>query len=135
MDEYLNAIVEELEATLSSPINPRSILLNAQPLKLKTDKAVSLGVIVTELVTNACKYAYSEGEPGEIRVRFGQAGEPRADRFMLEVEDDGCGLTDDGPRGTGLGTRLIAAMAQSLESSVEYDRAYRGCRAVLVGAV
>ncbi|WP_308517404.1 response regulator [Sphingomonas flavescens] len=135
MDEYLNAIVEELEATLSSPINPRTILLNAEPLKLKTDKAVSLGVIVTELVTNACKYAYGEGEPGEIRVRFGQASAPRPDRFMLEVEDDGCGLTDDGPRGTGLGTRLIAAMAQSLESAVEYDRAYRGCRAVLVGSV
>jgi two-component sensor histidine kinase len=130
MDEYLQAIVEELQATWSSPVNPRTIRLEAEALRLHTDKAVSLGVIVNELVSNACKYAYASGDPGEIRVRFKRDADAK---FRLEVEDDGCGLTDQAvPQGTGLGTKLIAAMAKSLSSAIEYDRAHTGCRAVLV---
>ena len=129
MGEYLAAIVDELQATWSSPIAPRTIVLEAEALRLHTDKAVSLGVIVTELVTNACKYAYDDKQSGEVRVRFARADD---DRFQLTVEDDGCGLGDGDPKGTGLGTKLISAMAHSLSSKVNYDKKHRGCRAVLV---
>jgi two-component sensor histidine kinase len=55
---------------------------------------------------------------------------------VLAVEDDGCGIpADASPRGTGLGTRVIRAMAQSLQSAVEYDPSYRGVRATLRAAV
>lgn len=131
MDEYLGAIVEELQATWSTPVSPRTIRLEAEALRLHTDKAVSLGVIVNELVSNACKYAYANGHSGEIRVRFVRDGE--APKFRLEVEDDGCGLTEgQSPRGTGLGSKLISAMAKSLSRAVDYDRGHAGCRAVLV---
>lgn len=129
MDEYLAALVDELQATWSTPVAPRTISLEAEALRLHTDKAVSLGVIVTELVTNACKYAYPENQAGEVRIRFAKAA---AGRFQLEVEDDGCGLKDDGPKGTGLGAKLISAMAHSLSSAIDYDRGHAGCRAVLV---
>ena len=129
MDEYLAALVDELQATWSTPVAPRTITLEAEALRLHTDKAVSLGVIVTELVTNACKYAYPENQGGEVRIRFARAEDGR---FQLEVEDDGCGLTDEGPKGTGLGSKLISAMAHSLSSKVDYDRAHSGCRAVIV---
>lgn len=133
MDEYLAAIVEELQATWSSPVAPLTIRLEAEALHLHTDKAVSLGVIVNELVSNACKYAYEDGRQGEIRVRFEREGERK---FRLEVEDDGCGFDPEAtPKGTGLGSRLISAMARSLSGTVEYDRAYKGSRAILVAAV
>lgn len=132
MDEYLAAIIEELQATWSSPANPRTIRLEAEALRLHTDKAVSLGVIVNELVSNACKYAYGDGVAGEVRVRFRREDE-RA--FRLEVEDDGCGLSGEvSPNGSGLGTKLVTAMAKSLAGVLDYDRAHRGCRAVLVAA-
>lgn len=133
MDEYLSAIVQELQETWSNPVSPRSILLESEALRLKTDKAVSLGVIVNELVSNACKYAYGEGEEGEVRVRLKREGD---NRFRLEVEDDGCGCpSDEPPKGTGLGAKLIASMAGSLQSSLEYDSAHAGCRAVLVAPI
>ena len=133
MGEYLSAIIEELQATWSTPIAPRIIRLEADALKLHTDKAVSLGVIVNELVSNACKYAYGDEGGGEVRVSFRRDG---ADGFRLEVEDDGCGITQGAsPRGTGLGSRLISAMAHSLASTIEYDSDHPGCRAVLVAAV
>lgn len=133
MSEYLGALVEELSGTLSHGAAPRHLRLVADPIRLPTDKAVSLGVIVTELVTNACKYAYPADGTGEVRVALTRDGDAF---FLLVVEDDGCGLPDDGvPRGTGLGTKLIRAMAQSLQSAVEYDPAHAGVRARLRAAL
>lgn len=132
MHDYLGALVAELADTWSSDAARRDLRLDADPIRLPTDRAVSLGVIVTELVTNACKYAYGDGG-GEVRVALRQQGD---DAFMLSVEDDGCGMSADAsPRGTGLGTRLIAAMAKSLRSAVEYDAVPQGTRVTLRAAL
>jgi two-component sensor histidine kinase len=129
MDEYLAALVAELQQTWSTPESPRDILLTAEPLRLHTDKAVSLGVIVTELVSNACKYAYPKGSAGQVRVQLERES---GDRFRLAVEDDGRGMEPDAPpQGSGLGSKLIKAMARSLSSSVQYDQTHTGVRAVL----
>ena len=133
MGEYLHALVDELGQTWSTAEAERRIVLDAEPVRLPTDRAVSVGVIVNELVSNACKYAYpGPGCGGEIRVALRRDG----DRFTLAVEDDGVGMATDAPaRGTGLGTKLIRAMAQSLQSAVEYDTSGRGLRATLSAAL
>ena len=132
MQEYLGALVDELAETWSTDALPRALSLAAEPIRLPTDRAVSLGVIVTELVTNACKYAYPTGG-GEVRVALRRIDD---DIFLLAVEDDGCGIPEDAvPRGTGLGTKLIRAMAQSLQTIVEYDPTHTGVRATLRAAV
>ena len=132
MQEYLGALVEELGETWSTPDAPRTLSLAAEPIRLTTDRAVSLGVIVTELVSNACKYAYP-ARAGEVRVGLSQDGDSH---FLLSVEDDGVGMMPGAvPRGTGLGTTLIRAMAQSLHSSVEYDTERSGVRAILRAAL
>ena len=132
MQEYLGALVDELAETWSTEALPRALSLAAEPIRLPTDRAVSLGVIVTELVTNACKYAYPDSG-GEVRVALRRIDD---DVFLLAVEDDGCGIPEDAvPRGTGLGTKLIRAMAQSLQSIVEYDPTHTGVRATLRAAM
>ena len=131
VQDYLRALIDELAETLSSDAAPRRLSLDATPLRLPTDRAVSLGVIVTELVTNACKYAYPAGG-GEVRVRLAEAD----GAFELTVEDDGCGMADGArPRGTGLGQKLIRAMAQSLRGTIAYDPAHSGVRATLRAAL
>ena len=133
MDEYLTALIAELEETWSSEQAPRDIRLTAEPIKLHAEKAMSLGVIVSELVSNACKYAYGEDQGGEIRVDFRRAGDAG---FRLSVEDDGCGFDQSAePQGTGLGSRLINAMAKALATKVDYKPAPRGVRATLEAAI
>jgi two-component sensor histidine kinase len=134
MDEYLAALVEELGQTWSSEAAERRIVLDAESVRLSPDRAVSVGVIVNELVSNACKYAYpGPGCGGEVRVALRRDGD---DRFTLAVEDDGVGMTTDAPaRGTGLGTKLIRAMAQSLQTAVHYDTSGQGLRATLSAAL
>lgn len=83
-----------------------------------TDRAVSIAMIVTELVTNALKYAYAEGETGEIRIILQPKFENRA---LIRVEDDGIGWTGSGDkRGTGLGTRIMQTMTKSLHADLAY---------------
>ena len=133
MDDYLAALVAELETTWSTPASPRPLKLVAEPIRLATDRAVSLGVIVNELVSNACKYAYAAGESGEIRIDLARADDRH---FILRVEDDGAGMSpSQAPQGTGVGTKLIGAMAASLGTNLEYDTAHAGVRATLRAAV
>ncbi len=132
MAGYLSALVDELGQTMSTATTCR-IRVESDPIRLPTDRAVSVGVIVNELVTNACKYAYANAEPGEIRVALRHAGD---DRFALAVEDDGVGMdVDQPPRGTGLGTKLVRAMADSLQSAVQYDSSSGGLRATLTASL
>lgn len=128
MDEYLEGLIDELGKSVGPGDSSPDITLQAEPMRVSTDQAVSLGVVVTELVTNAVKYAYAPGQGGEIRVILAPDG---AGRALLTVEDDGPGMGDGSPKGTGLGGKIITAMASGLRSAVEYDGAHRGVRARL----
>lgn len=131
---YLRGLVEELERSLAAAGGERRIVFQADPVLLDTDRAVSLGVVVTELVTNACKYAYGSDGEGDVRVDLHLNGDGRV---HLIVEDDGCGLPPPGakPRGTGLGRRVVEAMAQSLSSELRIDPDHGGTRATLTFAL
>jgi two-component sensor histidine kinase len=99
-----------------------------EPLKLKPDSSVNLGVIMTEWVTNAFKYAYPD-RAGEVRVHLKRLPEGRAE---LVVEDDGVGRGVEGaPKGSGLGTRIVNAMARTIGAEVEYIARHPGTGARL----
>jgi two-component sensor histidine kinase len=128
--DYLRGLVDELSQSLGAGAL-RPILLQADPVRISTDQAVALGVVVAELVTNACKYAYAKDAFGEVRVGLKRIGQGRA---RLTVEDDGLGLPkgDTRPRGTGLGRTVISAMGRSLGTEVVFDLARGvGARAVM----
>ncbi|WP_232628391.1 sensor histidine kinase [Methylobacterium sp. Leaf118] len=129
LDAYLAGLVEELQLAMKASGRDHAIRLRAEPIRLATDKAVSLGVVVTELVTNAYKYAYPGNAAGEIRVTVARDG---PDTLSLAVEDDGIGWTGEGEaKGTGLGSRIIRAMASNLRSALTYVPVGPGTRAVL----
>jgi len=117
MDEYLSGLLDQLATSMRSEGQGVSLSYDLEPLRLSTDTGVNLGVVASEWVTNVFKYAYPDGR-GEVRVRLKRIDEAQAE---LVVEDDGIGRHDGAPaRGTGLGTRLVAAMAGALRGTVEY---------------
>ncbi|WP_189423710.1 response regulator [Devosia pacifica] len=127
--EYLTGLIEELQTSISAEGSNARLLLDLQAIRIPTDKAVSVGVIATELVTNAFKYAYPDGEEGEVRILLNRQGDGVA---HLIIEDDGVGWSDDKPiQGTGLGTRLIKSMATNIGSTVSYAAKDKGTRAIL----
>ena len=118
LDRYLNRLTVELYNSLHSAEKPVRLLLDADPISLSADKAVSVGMIVTELVTNAFKYAYAPGQVGDIRVHLKMRGDGEA---LLRVEDDGVGIDpQSAPKGTGLGSRIVKSMASTLGDGLHY---------------
>jgi two-component sensor histidine kinase/CHASE3 domain sensor protein len=126
LDEYLRGLLEHLETSMRAEGHTASLRHEIEPMKLRTDTSVNLGVVVTEWVTNAFKYAYPE-HPGEIRVRLKRNGSGKAE---LVVEDDGVGRSEVAPvKGTGLGTRIVNVLAAAMQAQIEYLPRERGTAA------
>ena len=126
LNQYLEALLEDLRRSAEGNKMSR-LTLNAEPIEIDPDRAVAIGIIVNELVMNAVKYAYPDGS-GPIHVAL----KPEGDELLLSITDDGVGLnaaTD--PRGTGMGQRIVTAMASKLEADVERDPNHNGTRIVL----
>lgn len=129
LDEYFKVLLDHLAASMRAEGSGANLRYELDPLKLKTDAGVSLGVVATELVTNAFKYAYPTGA-GEIRVRLKSLPESKIE---LAVEDDGIGRKDSiAAGGTGLGSRIVTAMASNLGGEIEYVARNPGTAARLV---
>jgi two-component sensor histidine kinase len=129
LDEYLSTLLQHLETSMRAEGHGASLRYQIAALKLPTDASVNLGVVVTELVTNAFKYAYPD-RPGEVRVLLKGGADGRAE---LLVEDDGVGrATDPSIRGTGLGTRIVNAMASTMSGEIYYLAREPGTAARLV---
>ncbi|TAJ34994.1 MAG: sensor histidine kinase, partial [Reyranella sp.] len=128
--EYVGSLLDHLETSMRAEGHGGTLLRHElQPLQVRTDSGVNLGVVVTEWVTNAFKYAYPEGQ-GEIRVRLARLDDGRGE---LTVEDDGVGRREDGPvKGTGLGTRVVRGIAGTMKGEVQYLARQPGTTARLV---
>ena len=73
-----------------------------------------MGLIITELVSNAGKYAYPDRSDGPIWVQVQRQSDERA--ILISVRDEGRGLPPDFNSATSkrLGTRLVNALSQQL---------------------
>jgi two-component sensor histidine kinase/CheY-like chemotaxis protein len=129
IDEYLRSLMNDIDLSIGDNDAANRLRLQLSPVRVSTDKAVSIGVIAAELVTNALKYAYGEGESGEVRVILNLSDDGAC---RLAVEDDGIGYSGIGkPQGTGLGSRIINTMAATLSAELRYEPRDRGTRVVL----
>ena len=90
------AFIDELCGDLNAVAHARSISIEckADSRPLCMDDAVTLGLIVNELVTNAIKHAFPDSRSGHIRVGFEALDH---DQVRLIVRDDGVGLHDARP--------------------------------------
>ncbi|MEQ1943485.1 histidine kinase dimerization/phosphoacceptor domain -containing protein [Mesorhizobium sp. VNQ89] len=126
LDDYVRDLVTDLEMGIQSQGGSGSIQMVLDPVKLPTDKAVSIGVVLTELVTNAVKYAYPDAAGGPVRVTLSRL---MSNKARLSVEDDGVGWDGTGTaQGTGLGTKVIGAMLLNLGSTLSYQKVQQGTR-------
>ena len=97
------------------------------PILIPSDRAVSVGLILTELVINANKYAYGGGS-GLIAVTL----EQYRNQFRLIVADQGAGVTRTEK---GFGTRMIQAMVDRLQGTVDYADNEPGLRVIVTAPI
>lgn len=123
--DYLSRILSSFRG-----LNPAIVFEAELPsLGLPPAVAAPLGIIVSELLTNALKYAFPGGRPGRIRLGLAREGEG----CLLELLDDGVGpppcLAEGGGSGTGL--MLVSELAEQIGGSFSLEAAHPGTRCLL----
>jgi two-component sensor histidine kinase len=126
LDQYLESLLEDLRRSAEGQ-KLTQLTLQAEPIEIDPDRAVAIGIVVNELVINALKYAYPDGS-GPIHVEVSRTG----DQIGLAVVDKGIGFSaTPAPGSTGLGRRIVDAMAAKLEAKIKYDSGPSGTRVAL----
>ena len=83
-----------------------------EPISVDADAAISIGLIVTELLTNAFKYAFPDARHGEVCVGLAS----RSGYGELTVMDNGVGLAEERD---GNGLRIVKAFVSQIEGDLE----------------
>jgi two-component sensor histidine kinase len=114
---FIEAIVEDLRVNLEDS-DDVELVSSCEDLELLSKDAVSIGVIVTELVTNAVKYAFPDIEDGKVEVSL--SSRHGGETFVLSIRDNGIGLqaSEKDSRG-GLGSRIVDRLSAALGGEVE----------------
>lgn len=114
--DYLTKLCRGLASSMTGPANPIAIEVVVSEGTLASSRAVSLGLIVTELVINAIKYAFP-ARPANARIEVSY--EDSEGIWRLEVSDNGKGKQNTKPSvGGGLGTAIVAALTKQLGGQI-----------------
>jgi two-component sensor histidine kinase len=111
---FIEEMVNDLQPGLIG-LRPIVLRAEAEAAELSSGRAVTIGLMINELVTNAVRFAFAEDEPGNILVLFQrcEAG------FCLEVIDDGKGFRSEARSGS-VGQRMLRALVAQLDGTVTW---------------
>ena len=117
---YLHGLVTDLSDGMASTLDGRDIVIEADDVAWPAGELPTLGLVLTELVTNALKYG-----AGTIRISFRQPPDGRA---VLTVADDGAGPSADfnPAQSRGLGMRLINGLLRGDGAGLAIQRHANG---------
>ncbi|MEX2441991.1 MAG: sensor histidine kinase [Alkalispirochaeta sp.] len=117
LDEYLRNLASALDPPIRRNV---AISVDAPAAPLAIDTAIPMGLIVTELITNAIRHAFHGKPSGAITI---SGSWERWDTLRITVADDGIGL----PRGwsvevtDSLGMRIVAALLSQIGSELTVE--------------
>jgi two-component sensor histidine kinase len=126
---FLELICAESENAYAGVHKP-TIAVEAERLELSGSHAISLAMLTHELITNALKHAYPEGQPGPIDVTLKRSDK---DTIELRVADQGRGMPEDFQidQSSSLGMRVIATTVRQLRGTLAINRLEPGTEFVI----
>ncbi len=122
LEPYLRLIIQYLQTSLQKEPTQILVRVEAENISLSLHRAIPCGLLVTELVSNCYKHAFSSAYHGAIFVSLAQTADSQ---YCLQVRDDGSGLPNDLDirKTTSLGMQLIIALVEhQLGGRIEITR-------------
>lgn len=126
LSRYLEDLCDEIKASMGVEW-AGMVTTDLSPVLVATNRAVNVGLILTELLINANKYAYA-GSPGPISISLRQI----RNSFSIVVSDIGLGKVTSRE---GFGTRMLNAMVKSLNGELMESSANPGLRVTVTAPV
>lgn len=125
---YLTKLCDSLASSMIRDSRPLTLVVDADAANVPSQEAVSLGLVVTELVINGLKHAFPGDRGGQVTVTY----ENDAEGWALSVADDGVGRRPVvGVRKGGLGTVIVGSLAKQLGALVVIADNQPGTRVTL----
>ncbi|WP_340063030.1 sensor histidine kinase [Ascidiimonas aurantiaca] len=126
MQEYIESLVNSVQSVYKKGGHKINIIIDAEGTELDIDRAIPIGLIINELVSNSLKYAFVGREDGQIYISVRLNGK----LGVFEYLDNGNGLPDDVEKraGSSLGIKLIERLVNQLRSTLNYDKDVDGVR-------
>ncbi len=117
--DYFAGICESLYASYGITTKQVTMQLNVPAIKMDIDSAITLGLIVNELVSNALKYAF-QGRAGILSLELQQQDNQQ---YVLTVSDNGIGLSPDvqQQQKKSFGLQLVNSLAKKLNGSFNFS--------------
>jgi PAS domain S-box-containing protein len=127
--EYLVGLSTGLFATYGVSADRIVLEFHVDDIPLAVDEAISCGLIVNELLSNALKHAFPDGRKGAVRIELHHRGSS----IVLEVADDGVGVPNalDFRKPHTLGLRLVSILVEQLRGTIDLARQNAGTRFVV----
>lgn len=119
--EYVKSLATDLFRSYRHNITGTQLEIQVDEVILDLDQAVSCGLILNELMTNALKYAFPNGREGTIRVEL----RVKPERVLsLQVADDGIGVPSDFDtlHTNSLGLQLVNNLVSQLNGTIDIER-------------
>ncbi len=122
---YLADLIKDLAQCYGGHRRDLAMEVSSDEAELPADTVIPLGLIVNELISNACKHAFPDGRAGRVEVSFRVLP---GHRHRLTVRDDGVGLPAglDPGKVESLGVKLVSGLAQQMGGEARFERPSRG---------
>jgi two-component sensor histidine kinase len=116
--DYLERIIAAAAERLGADARGIVVDRHVAPVSMDMKRAVSLGLVANELVTDCLKHAFPDGRKGRVSVRLTADGAS----YLLVVEDDGVGLPPgfDAEAAGGFGFKLVELLAGQLGAEFSF---------------
>lgn len=121
VEKYLGRLTKQLCQIFSEDSFQVELVVEAEGVYWGIDHAIPCGLVMTELITNAFKYAFPHGRGGTVRII---ASHPEEGKTRFVIADDGVGLPADYESSCGktLGLRLVKGLVEDqLEGTLSID--------------
>ncbi|MFC1569704.1 PAS domain S-box protein [bacterium] len=114
LDQYIENIIRLLFESYSQDNKKIGLEMNFDQVLIDVDIALSVGLILNELVTNSLKYAFPDDRNGSVRIALKR----KNDDIILEVSDEGIGISSELTNDSkGLGISLVRMLSEQIKGS------------------
>jgi two-component sensor histidine kinase/Tfp pilus assembly protein PilF len=114
--DYISKLIEELATTYGYNSDSNNILISIVDYEMDVDKAIPIGLIVNELVSNSFKYAFSQTNNPQLMIAISKT----KTNFLLKVSDNGPGFEMNAESQKSMGLNIIETLGRQLNAKVNW---------------